>query len=211
MQQLIEKIFGKPYSKSKVLLFSYWSGILFYVIALFLFIMQATVGGQWLSVLAVAIGFPILFRIVYGLNANIMMRLKEKGKRSIFLLAGLFIIITIIFVGSTLLLADNLAINASKTQVNGNVLVSIGSLKGSYSIDEVRIIEEGMVGIPYRTNVGEGDLLLTVQHVGEIMWEKQVSPHDEGMIQFYGEEGRYSINLYTEKAEDIVVEVITRR
>lgn len=133
------------------------------------------------------------------------------GKRGIFLLAGVIGVITIIFVGAMMLFADNLAINASKTEVNGHVIVSIGSLKGSYLVDDVRVIEEGMVGIPYRAIVEEGDLLLVVESGGDVVWEDKVSPQTEGMIQFYGGEGRYQIRLYTEHAEDINLEVITGR
>ncbi|MDE5413361.1 hypothetical protein [Alkalihalobacterium chitinilyticum] len=211
MQPIIEKIFGQPYKDSKLMLFSYWSGILFYIIVLLFFIMQAVVGGQWLSVLAIAIAFPVLFRIVYSLNGSLMRKFTGLRKRGIFLFAGVIGVISIIFVGAVMLFADNLAINASKTEVNGHVIVSIGSLKGSYLVDDVRVIEEGMVGIPYRASIGEGDILLVVERGGDVVWEDKVSPQTEGMIQFYGGEGRYQIRLYTEHAEDINLEVITGR
>lgn len=211
MQQIIEKLFGQPYKDSKLLLFSYWTGILFYMIVLLLFITQAVVGGQWLSVLAIAIGFPVLFRIVYSLNVSMMRNFTRLGKRGIFLFAGIVGGITIIFVSAMLLFADNLTINASKTEVNGHVMVSIGSLKGSYTVDHVKIIQEGVAGIPYRTSVGAGDLFLVVDQGDDVVWEEKVSPQAEGMIQFYAEEGRYLIRLDTEHAEDINLEVITGR
>ncbi|WP_078427246.1 hypothetical protein [Alkalihalobacterium alkalinitrilicum] len=208
MKHFIEKLFGKASKDSKLLLFGYWVGILFYFIALILFAMQATIGGQWLSVLAIAVGFPIFFRLVYSLNRSLWTKFRGMNKRNIFLVSGGVGLIIVVFIGASLLFSDNLVINASKSIVNGNVQVSIGSLKGSYSVDEVRIIEEGMVVIPYRTTIDEGDVLLIVEHGDKVLWKKEVSPFSQGLIEFYGEKERYNIQLYTEKAKGINVEII---
>lgn len=100
MIRIIQFMFGKPDPERK---FFYWMGVIFYFIAMTIFIVQIAISGSisFLPVLLFpAIVFPILFRIVYLLNTKIYYKFKGKRKQ-IFLFAlafvtGFIMIVTVI-------------------------------------------------------------------------------------------------------------------
>lgn len=207
MIRLIEMTFGPPVKENKWLFYSYWAGVSFYLLAMVFFIIGAVLNGGWLSILFVAIGFPILFRIVYKLNSLIIIGSKGIGKR--FLMIGTLSFGTLIIAFTLIMFffADNMAMNASKS-VSGNTLnLSIGSLKGSYHIEDLEVFEDGLVVLSYDATVEEGEFSLLVKRTGEIEWEETVSSTHNGTIEFMAEKGVYKLSLFTNHAKQINVTI----
>lgn len=108
---------------------------------------------------------------------------------------------------TALFFGDNVSINTSRIEINGNVDLSIGYLKGNHEVDVIEVTEEGSISIPYEATVQEGQLTLLVKHSGKVVWEKVISPADKGNIEFSGAKGTYYIQISTEEAKNIDMEI----
>ncbi|WP_088103914.1 hypothetical protein [Halalkalibacter urbisdiaboli] len=201
MQRLLEFIFGKVNKDNKFLLFGYWFFVFLYFILLTFSIIQLI---DWFSILLFALLFPIVFRLVYGVNSLILRKINTKG---LFIVARVFGFVIICFVGLMVFLSDNVAINANKSISNGNVQLSIDKLKGNYQVAEFDVNGEGMISLPYKASVSEGDIVIFVERESEVLWEESISTSGQGNIQFHSEVGTYDIQVVTEEANDVFVEL----
>jgi hypothetical protein len=165
--------------------------------------------GGWLSLLIVGIVYPILFRLVNVMNMNINNLIKGLSKRTLTISGIALILSTVGIFATAFLFGDNLAINAITTTNNGEVKLSIGSLKGSYEVETINITEtsQGTIVIPYEASNVEGELFLVVKHSNEIIWDRLVSPSSVGVIEFEGEKGDYEISVYTEESKNVKVNI----
>jgi hypothetical protein len=160
-------IFGKPYAESKYYSLNYWFGVGFYFITMTAFFIFAIFYGGWLPILFIGIVFPIMIRVGYKMNISINNSIKRLSKRTLIISSIALILSTVGIFASAFLFGDNLAINAIKTTNNGEVKLSIGSLKGSYDVETVNITKtsQGTIVIPYEASNDEGDLFLVVKHL----------------------------------------------
>lgn len=200
LQRFIEFLFGRVNKENRFLTIAYWAFVLFYFISVvFLAIQQI----GWVLLMPVIL-FPVMFRIVYGLvgfGAG-----KLHSKKWIWLAGGIVVFIAG-FAGAMFLFADNVAINASKSMSNGNVEVSIGTLKGSYEVAEYDVTSGGILSIPYEAAVAEGIVSLTVEKGNEVLWKENIPASGEGNIEFQAEPGTYDIIIVTEEAKDVFIEL----
>ncbi|RFU68667.1 hypothetical protein [Bacillus sp. V59.32b] len=178
MKKFIEIIFGKPYTESKWMLFAYWFGIVFYFIAIIVFIIQSVIYGNWAAILFPVIAFPILFRIVYNLNAFIVKRMKGINTRLLLIIGILLGLLMVGVITVAMLFGENVVMNANKKITNGNLHLSIGSLKGHYEVEAFETSDDGIVSIPYEATIGDGDVSLAIKRSDDMVWEKTVSPSD---------------------------------
>ncbi|WP_175637905.1 hypothetical protein [Metabacillus schmidteae] len=209
MKNIIYFMFGKPYIESKFYRFTYWFGVGFYFFALLLFIIQAISFGGGVFILFPAIAFPLIFRLVYKLSTQTHKSFKGLNKRVIIILGivlggtiGLFTVITLVV---TFIFGDNVVINMNKTTTNGEVNVSIGSLKGNHEVETFEINEtvNGTMTIPFEASVEEGEYTIYVEHSDEKIWEDTISSVKNGVIRFDGKKGIYTISVYTDEAKKI--------
>ncbi len=130
-------------------------------------------------------------------------RIALRNKNRFFIIFGIVIMVSIFT--TIFLLSENVAVNTSKNTKDGNVQLSIGSLKGEYDVKTLTLDQEpeGKVAIPYEATVEEGTLVLTVDDSDGIVWEKEVSPSTVGSIEFEGSKGTYNISIYTEEAKNV--------
>lgn len=206
MKKLICFLFGKPYEDSKFYRFSYWFVVVFYFLSLIGAFIQSIFFGGWLSLLILAIAFPLLFRLVYQINILIHQSFfKAVNIRVIIILVILMVILPIGIFVTAFFLGDNIAINTSKTTINGDVKLSIGSLKGFYNVETIELSEKmkETISIPFEASVEAGKLDIYVEHDGETVWEQAIVSSQNGLIEFEGKEGTYDINIYTEEAKKI--------
>lgn len=105
--------------------------------------------------------------------------------------------------GGDFVVNHNVSTFTSKSNVNGNIKVSIGTLKGTYEIENFNIKTAGKISIPYEFTVETGTVTLQVIKSNMVMWEKVISPSTTGLIELEGVKGKYSISLLTEEAKKI--------
>ena len=209
LKEFIYFIFGKPYSESKYYLFNYWFGVGFYFITISVLFIFAIFYGGWLPLLLIGLFFPIMIRFGNKMNINFNNSIKRLSKRTLIISIIAITLSTLGIFAAAFLFGDNLAINAIKTTNNGEVKLSIGSLKGSYDIETINIMEtsQGTIVIPYEASNDEGDLFLIVKHSNEIIWNNVVSPSSEGVIEIEREKGDYEISVYTEESKNVKVNI----
>ncbi|MGO4500693.1 hypothetical protein AB4114_33015 [Paenibacillus sp. 2RAB27] len=109
--------------------------------------------------------------------------------------------------GGDMVVSHNVSTFTSKSNVNGNVNLTIGTLKGTYKVHEYTIKTAGKVSIPYESTVESGNVTLQVVNKNLVQWEKVISPSSSGLIEFNGVSGSYSIQLVTEEAKKISVKL----
>ncbi len=199
MQKTVELIFGKVKRDNRFLFVGYWLFIAFYLMALVTVVIQTL---DLVSIILFAVLFPILFRIVYRLNSLILRKINTKLLLITVAIFGSVIICITVFM---FLFADNVAINATKTQSNGEIQVSIGKLKGSYEAAQFQVDQGGMIAIPYQATIGDGTYSLVMKRGNEILWEETISGQSHGMIEVIVTQGSYHIQIITEEATDISV------
>lgn len=166
-------------------------------------IVQTVIYGGWISLLFLAIIFPVLFRVVYKINYSILKGLKGIDKRVILILGLLFGLFTVGMFAVALLFGDNVSIGTSKSVINGEVKLSIGSLKGYYDVESFDVTEKRTVSIPFKASVGEGNFYMFVEDSKDTVWEEQITDAKNGAIEFLGERGTYNIGIYTDEAKKI--------
>jgi hypothetical protein len=207
LQKIIYPIFGKPLKNSKYFLFIYWMPVIAFLLSMVMLFIQAIFNGGWINLLITAIVFPMMFRIVnfvVGSTNNFMST--RINKRLLFIMIGSIIGLTIVGFTYLFLNSGNVAMVVNKVVTNGDIKLSIGSLKGYHTVESFMLEEsEGYLEIPYEASVEEGEITLIVEKsVGnEIVWEKDISTKKSGLIVFDISEGDYDIRIYTEKAKNV--------
>jgi hypothetical protein len=126
---------------------------------------------------------------------------------AIFIIAVTAIKLIVAFGGDMVVSSHNVSTFTSKSNVNGNVKLTIGTLKGTYKVHEYTIKTDGKVSIPYESTVGSGTVTLQVMNKNLVQWEKVISPANSGLIEFDGVKGSYSVQLVTEEAKKISVKL----
>lgn len=71
MSKIFALLFGKP-EKAAFFRFSYYSGVVVYMILLFMSVNIFIMSGEWISSLIMLIIFPFAFRFTYWLNVKIL-------------------------------------------------------------------------------------------------------------------------------------------
>ncbi|MYL70412.1 hypothetical protein GLW00_06115 [Halobacillus litoralis] len=74
MKKMVLFLFGHPYRESKLLTLYYWVAVSMYIIAVALLLITAILTGDigfWMSFIMNIVGFPIIFRVVYGLVTRV--------------------------------------------------------------------------------------------------------------------------------------------
>ncbi|MBU7594171.1 hypothetical protein [Metabacillus halosaccharovorans] len=211
MKNIIYFMFGKPYIESKFYRLTYWFGVGFYFFAMLLFSIQALSFGGLVYILFPAITFPLIFRLVYKLNTRIHRHTSFKGlNKRVFIILGIVLggmigLFTVITLVVTFFLGDNVVINMNKTTTNGEVNVSIDSLKGNHEVETFEINEtvNGTMTIPFEASVEEGEYTIYVEHSDEKIWEDTISSEKNGVIRFKGKKGIYTISVYTDEAKKV--------
>lgn len=207
LKKILYFMFGKPYTESKVYHSAYWLGVGFYFLAMILSIVSSVLYGGWISLLFIGVIFPVFFRIVYKTNTLIHTSFKGMNKKVIIILGIIFGVFTIGMITASFFFADNKAINTSKTTINGDVRLSIGSLKGSHNVESFEIAENGTVSVPYKASVGDGEFLMYVKDSEKTVWKDEITSFKNGVIEFQAEKGTYDINIYTEEAKKIKLNI----
>ena len=203
MKKFIYFLFGKPYTESKFLTIGYWFAVGFYFLVITTSIIQTIILGGWITLLLGAILFPITFRIVYIIDISIIKAFKGRSKRVLLILGLIFRLFTVGIFTVSLLFGDNVSIGTSKSVINGEVKLSISSLKGYYDVESFDVTENRIVSIPYIASVGEGKFYMYVEDSEDTVWEEQITDAKNGVIEFQGETGTYNISIYTEEAKKI--------
>ncbi|SFE73281.1 hypothetical protein SAMN05216378_3876 [Paenibacillus catalpae] len=131
-----------------------------------------------------------------------------KSKYRFFIFLGLFII-TVVAVNVLSKYADvsSVSVSSVKTETNGKLSLKIGSLKGTYRVDDFSISEAGPVSISYEASSEEGTFTIKVSRSDETLWEKNVSSPETGAIEFDGVKGHYEITVETESAKRLVIKL----
>ncbi|KEF35929.1 hypothetical protein M670_04902 [Schinkia azotoformans MEV2011] len=205
MKKFIYFLFGKPYTISKFFSISYWITVGFYFFVMTVSVVQTVIYGGWISLLFFAIIFPVLFRVVYKVNYNILKGLKGMNKRVILILGLVFGLFTVGMFAVALLFGDNVSIGTSKSVINGEVKLSIGSLKGYHDVESFDVTKNRTVSIPYIASVGEGSFYMYVEGSKDTVWEDEITDSKNEVIEFPGEIGTYTIGIYTEEAKKIKI------
>ncbi len=169
----------------------------------------AILHGGWLPLLIIGLVLPLMFRLSYKMNIRVANSINRLSKRTLIISCIAIILSTVAIFAVALLFGDNIAINAVKTTNNGEVELSIGSLKGSYDIDTVNITKTSQekILIPYEASNDEGDLFLVVKQSNETIWNNVVSPSSVGVIELEGEKGDYEISVYSEESKNVKVNI----
>ncbi|APH04956.1 hypothetical protein [Bacillus weihaiensis] len=213
MKKLISFLFGNSDTESKVLIFYYRFGIAFYFLGLILLLFQAIATGEWFPLMFGAILYPILFRVNYLFIKKFNTNKGEKRfkKRYILIPVGIVLIINVIIFAVILLSpGGNVSINASKTYVDGDVSVSIGSLKGNHEVEVLDVTRGGLFSIPYDASVKEGTftlLIVSADDQDKPVWSEEISATKNDVMEFEVDEGEYKILLETEEAKNITLNV----
>ncbi|WP_201007026.1 hypothetical protein [Paenibacillus glycanilyticus] len=133
---------------------------------------------------------------------------KSKSKFRFWILLALFIMtVVVINVASKYADGTNVAVSTVKTEINGKLSLKIGSLKGTYKVDDFSVAEAGSVSIPYEASSEEGTFILKVSHDDETVWEKTVASKETGSIDFEAVQERYQITVETESAKKLVIKL----
>ncbi|UTR14044.1 hypothetical protein MM221_15730 [Salipaludibacillus sp. LMS25] len=208
MITLVEKIFGKPPAYTILRVF-YWIYAVFYFIALIMGgISLFTLAEHWgnsVSFLLFLILYPLLFRLFFKLLETLLTHLNFKKRKTWFIMGGGFIVIFGGIIVSLLLFADNVTYNYSKAVVNGQLEVTIGTLKGSTEIEDIQVYQSSLVSIPFEGAVSEGTADLIVKDEDDvIMWEADLASSQENEITFQAQaDTMYVILLQTEEAKEL--------
>ncbi|WLR41835.1 hypothetical protein LC087_13420 [Bacillus carboniphilus] len=208
MKTIIYFIFGKPNLEHMFFRGVYWFGVVFYFLAIPILIAQSFISGEWVINLISITLFPIIFRMVYSVNRLFHRSDKKVSKRLIIIFGSFFLFITLstgaIF-ASVFFFGENVAMNVSKTSINGDVKLTIGSLKGHSSVESFHFQEkpQSVVVIPYEASVKEGDVVIYLEHSGNVIWERKIDSSRSGEITFEGEIGDYEVGVYAEEAKNI--------
>ncbi|WP_078552867.1 hypothetical protein [Bacillus alkalicellulosilyticus] len=128
-------------------------------------------------------------------------------KRFVFLLIGGVSFVTMAIIFLFIVYADNLSVNVNKTVTNEGLRLSIGTLKGSYEVENMTILEDGILQFAYQASVGEGELVLVLDRDGEVILEEDLSPSSSEQFEFLAEKGTYTITLQTEEAKDVTLHI----
>ncbi|MED1602074.1 hypothetical protein [Alkalihalophilus marmarensis] len=213
---IISLLFGKPYRANRLFLFFYWFVIAFYFVGFVMMISLIVMTGEWLFIIPLVI-FPLLFRIVYKLNTFIYQSISNQKdhsplKKKWIMIGSAFVILMITFPILVFMFSDNVVMNVSNTNVNGEIELSIGSVKGTYEVEAFQIeafqLEESINDVallPYEAFVREGSFLLFLEHNGEMIWSEEVSGNHSGEMAIELREGTYRIKLESEEAKGIVI------
>ncbi|OAS16394.1 hypothetical protein [Paenibacillus oryzisoli] len=129
---------------------------------------------------------------------------------AIFIIAMITIKLIVAFGGDMVATSHNVSTFTSKSNVNGNIKLTIGTLKGTYVVHDFNIKTDGEIGIPYESTVETGTVTLRVMKSNLVQWEKVISPSSTGLIEFDGVKGSYSIQLATDEAKKISVKLQTK-
>ncbi|MCY7979946.1 hypothetical protein [Bacillus inaquosorum] len=210
MKKLIKFVFGKPDTESKWRRFVYRFAVGFYFFAIVLFIVQAAVNGGWLSILFPMIAFPILFRIVYRISKTSRKTYNGMNKRMLIIAVSIGSAVAIVTTVVLILIfslssGTNSALMVSKTEINDDVQLSIGTLRGEYEVSDFTVSESGGISIPYEAKVKDGKYMLVVKKSDEEVWRQEVMASEQGSIEFTGDKGHYKICIQTEEAKDVSV------
>ncbi|WP_426445997.1 hypothetical protein ACP26L_20815 [Paenibacillus sp. S-38] len=205
LQKGIEIVFGRPYREKRSFVAFYWMGIGVYLLLL---LMAVLARFSFPDVLFPLIGYPLLFRFVYGVNAKLQGSL-AKRRMTPLIISAAFFALTVAIVQGIGAAGDGKGVSGyrasmtSKVSRNGNVTVSIGSLSGYYEVEKVQAVS-GTIRIPYEAAVGSGEVTLQVRSGSGIIWEQHVSPAASGVIEFEpAADTSYSMGLQTANAENI--------
>ncbi|WP_205165520.1 hypothetical protein [Alteribacter salitolerans] len=200
--RVLEFIFGRRNRENRFLGVVWWFFAGYYMLMLPFAVAMPV---NWISVLAFAVLYPVLFRVVYYLNSAI---LTKKWSKKMLVAGGSVIAVLIIgTTATTFFFADNVSVNATRTATSEGYQLSVGSLKGNYQVADFDVSTEGVVVIPYQASVGEGSMTLYVERGGRIIWEKTILSSWGGNIEFHGEPGTYDIKVKTEEAKDVNVKL----
>ncbi len=213
MKRAIYFLFGKPYTNSRFYNFFYWFAIISFFLAIIVSGIEAFILLDlhlFISLIISVIIFPIIFRLIYKLNTSIHHSIFFKfKKRTIFILIGIIgLIFTVITLPSFFSEEwENIVVNQNKVVTNGEVEWSAQSLKGDYNIESFDIVNESQatIKIPFKANAKEGELILSVEQDGEMVWEDEINGVNDGIIEFKGEIGTYDIMVYTTEAKKIMI------
>ncbi|WEG17265.1 hypothetical protein PQ478_01765 [Alkalihalophilus pseudofirmus] len=208
---IISLLFGKPYRANRLFLFIYWFVIAFYFVGFVMMISLIVMTGEWLFIIPLVI-FPLLFRIVYKLNTFIYQSISNQKdhsplKKKWIMIGSAFVILMITFPILVFIFSDNVVTNVSNTNVNGEIELSIGSVKGIYEIEAFQLEESinDVALLPYEAFVREGSFLLFLEHNGEMIWSEEVSGNHSGEMAIELREGTYRIKLESKEAKGIVI------
>jgi hypothetical protein len=208
--RIIQFMFGKPDPERK---FYYWMGVIFYFIAMVTFIIQIAISGSitFLPVLLFpALVFPILFRIVYLLNTKLYYKFKGKTKR-IFLIATAFTIGFILIVTAALSFFSkdaNIVFNSRRTDINGEIHLTVGSLKGYYDVEQFTVTKPEKISIPYDASAQLGEIaLLVIDSNQTIVWAENITQSGKGIIEYNAKAGDYIIKVSTKEAKKIEIKL----
>ena len=108
---------------------------------------------------------------------------------------------------------DNVTTNTKKTEVNGKLNLSIGTLKGTYEVTDFHITQSGLMEFPVKASVDEGEYDFLIQKGDEVVLSQTINDYFESVASIDVEEGEeYTIVLKskTEKAKGIKIEVNLR-
>ncbi|WP_226669742.1 hypothetical protein [Metabacillus litoralis] len=211
MKKFIYLLFGKPHDENKYYSLIYKFAVGFYLLSMTLFLIQSILyGGMvWFSFFFSAIVFPVLFRVVYKVNISFRQHFTKSGslKKKLkwpLIIGSVFVLFTTLVI-TLFLFGNQVAVNVNKTTVNGDIELSIGSLKGDYQIETFELSEpqEETIVIPFQLNVEEGEVTLYIKHQNETVWEKTYVSSEEETIEFIGVKGVYEVGFTTESASNI--------
>lgn len=123
------------------------------------------------------------------------------------MIGSAFVILMITFPILVFIFSDNVVTNVSNTNVNGEIELSIGSVKGIYEIEAFQLEESinDVALLPYEAFVREGSFLLFLEHNGEMIWSEEVSGNHSGEMAIELREGTYRIKLESKEAKGIVI------
>ncbi|NIK69672.1 MULTISPECIES: hypothetical protein [unclassified Paenibacillus] len=137
------------------------------------------------------------------------MRIGKSKLRFRFLIFLALFIVTVVVINVVSKYADqtSFAVSTVKTEINGKLSLKIGSLKGTYTVDDFSVADAGPVNIPYEASSEEGTFILKVSHDNETVWEKTVTSPENGSIEYKAIKERYKITVETESAKKLVVKL----
>ncbi|MCR6109989.1 hypothetical protein HXA35_06490 [Bacillus sp. A301a_S52] len=208
MKALVKRLFGKPPSATFLHIF-YWFYVVFYFIAVIMggisLMTLAEHWGNFVSFTLFLILYPLMFRLFFKLLQTILTYFDFKKRKTWFILSAGLIIIVGGMIISLFLFGDNVTYNYSKTTVNGQLKVTIGTLKGSTDIEDIHVNQSGMVSIPFEGDVNEGSADLIVKDENDVtMWETDLSSSQENEITFLAQANSdYVILLQTNEAKGL--------
>ncbi|WP_368505838.1 hypothetical protein AB3N04_09745 [Alkalihalophilus sp. As8PL] len=210
---LISLLFGEPYRESKLFLFFYWFVVAFYFVGLIMTIFLLVVTGEWFFIIPLLL-FPLLFRLVYKINTFIYQSIFNAKshtpitKKKWVVIGSAFAVFMMMVPILLFLFSNNVVTNVSQTNVNGQVELSIGSLRGLYEVESFNLegATNDLVTLPYVASVKEGSFVLFVErNDGETVWSEEVFADHSGEMVIEQKEGTYRIKIEAEEAKGINV------